>query len=75
MLLPHLSSQCRVTVIVQKDKTKLPMTSTKFSRKNIEEALRFLKATNHEAWVDIEVSEAKLNAWPLEGDLPDFLND
>ena len=74
-VLPNLPFQCKATVIARRDKTKSPMTSTKFSRKKIEDALVFLKATNHEAWADIEISEANLNAWPLEGDLSDFLAD
>ena len=71
--LPNLPEQCKVIVIRRKNQRGgTQLQSTKFSRKNIEEALVFLKATGVEAWKDIEIDTGRLDQWPDTGNLADL---
>ena len=86
LILPNLPSECKYVIINRRNcngtKGKSNLVSTKFERRKIQYALELLLQTVPGVWKNdirfpefrIEVSEDKLNQWPVSGDFTDLDN-
>lgn len=86
LILPNLPSECKYIIINRRNrngtKGKSNLVSTKFERRKIQYALELLLQTVPGVWKNddrfpqyrIEVSEEKLNQWPVSGDFTDLDN-
>ena len=74
-VLPNLPSQCNYIILRRGNASSNSFKSTKFERHKIQRVLVLLKQTGHDAWKDINISTANINAWPESGDLCNHIEE